>query len=234
MQTHTPAASPAQAPPPAALSRRYFVLLYTPRAHRAGLATLLALGDELRAGSLSPEHAVAHVRLEWWRMEAERWARGEPQHPWLRTLLGETREQRWDLHALVEAAALDLAHDTLGEGSEQRLASELFVQAARFLGAAELSAEAHAALASLGRQVHSLERARAMPQDTLTALTALQEAVEKLTPAQRRAAAPLLVWTALTARHGRRNAARFDVLADNFLAWSTARRAARGSFRLKR
>jgi len=127
--------------PPAAGSPRYFALLYTPATLRPVFGTLLALADEISAGGARGlDHSVAHVRLEWWRGEAERYARGEPQHPWLRALLAQHPASRGlDLQPLVQAAALDLATGTqsaqpgvaLPAANMQRAVFEL---AARVLG----------------------------------------------------------------------------------------------------
>src|SRR5579862_7871234 len=95
---------------PAPGSHRYFTLLYAPASRREELNTLLAVADEIGAPSHAADHTVAHVRLEWWRREADRFAGGEPEHPWLRALLmHHPSTARPNLRSLVDAAAVDLA-----------------------------------------------------------------------------------------------------------------------------
>ena len=79
-----PSPSPTNAP-------RYFAWLYSPPNAQRLLQILLALEAEIR-GVLKPgmEHHVAHVRMEWWRAEIERFARGTPVHPLTRALLAAT------------------------------------------------------------------------------------------------------------------------------------------------
>jgi 15-cis-phytoene synthase len=66
----------------------YWAWLYSPPRLRAVLQALLAIEGEIRA-ALRPglDHHVAHVRLEWWREECARCARGTPAHPLTRGLL---------------------------------------------------------------------------------------------------------------------------------------------------
>lgn len=73
---------------PAEGSPRYWAWLYSPPRLRAVLEALLAIEDEIRA-VLRPglDHHVAHVRLEWWREECDRYASGSPAHPLTRRLL---------------------------------------------------------------------------------------------------------------------------------------------------
>ena len=120
-------APPSLPPPPAVGSPRYFALLYSPAALRATLTTLLALADEISAGAARGlDHSVAHVRLDWWRGEAERYVRGEPQHPWLRALAAQHAGGRGlKLQPLVEAAAVDLATETLSAEERRTLRFEL-------------------------------------------------------------------------------------------------------------
>jgi hypothetical protein len=243
-------------PPPATGSPRYFALLYCPAAARATLSTLLALADEISAGAgRGLDHSVAHVRLDWWRAEAERYARGAPQHPWLRALLLlEPAERRLNLQPLIEAAALDLATETLGAQPGAALQSAVFELAGDALGSAQDAqpgaAPVQRALRDLGERACELERfasRRMQPVPAAAASGAAHGALEALRlqvtaidgPLQPRLA-PLLVWSALAATHARRRLQRpqaksgsnLDALADNIVAWNAARRAARGRFRI--
>jgi hypothetical protein len=239
--------------PPAAGSPRYFALLYTPATLRPVFGTLLALADEISAGGARGlDHSVAHVRLEWWRGEAERYARGEPQHPWLRALLAQHPASRGlDLQPLVQAAALDLAIGTqsaqpgvaLPAANMQRAVFEL---AARVLGIERhtdpLSPQLQRTLGDLGAQVLELERCAAdgAPTAPAEAFEALRRQARAIDRQLQPRLAPLLVWAALAAAQARRRGRRpdsnrgsiIDGFADNMLAWNAARRAMRGRMRI--
>ena len=241
-------------PPPQAGSPRYFALLYTPPAARAALATLLALADEISAGAhRSLDHSVAHARLDWWRAEAARFTRGEPQHPWLRALSPPPGSaQRPDLAPLVDAAAIDLATATFGAAAQSAphgaaLQSAVFEQAGSVLrGAADVpppSPGLQRALRDLGQLAGELEclaRVPAPPAAAATALAALRLQLAAIDSRQQPQLAPLLVWVALVAIQARRRWQReagrdspaLDAFADNIVAWNAARRAARGRFRI--
>jgi len=96
---------------------RALAWLYTPAAQRPPLAAMCALEREIGA-SVRPglDHQVAHARLQWWREECLRCARGEPLHP-LTCELGAAfapgaREALTGLSGLVDTAAWDLAAAT--------------------------------------------------------------------------------------------------------------------------
>jgi hypothetical protein len=262
-QSVPPSLSVTLPPPPPAGSPRFFALLYTQAALRPLIGTLLALADEISAGGARGlDHAVAHLRLDWWRGEAERYARGEPQHPWLRALLAQYPASRGlDLQPLVQAAALDLATQTLGAPSGIALSGANLQRALFELATDALTADRYTdplpaqlqrTLGDLGVQVLELERfaARDAPTASAPAVPAAAlEAVRRQAPAVDRALqprlAPLLVWIALAAaqagRSERRAARRpdgdhgsiLDGFADNMRAWNAARRAARGRFRIE-
>jgi hypothetical protein len=253
------AASPPTAlPSPPSASPRYFALLYTPAALRPVLGTLLALGDEISAGGARGlDHAVAHVRLDWWRAEAERYARDEPQHPWLRALLARhPASSGLDLQSLVHAAALDLATQTLGAApgaalagaKVQRAVFELAADALRTdQRAAALPPQARRTLGDLGEQVFELERfatgaptASATPAANAAAIGELRRQTGHIDRALQPQLAPLLVWIALAIAQARRRVRRppahagsmFDGFTDNMLAWNTARSAMRSRMRI--
>jgi len=248
-----PSAQPTALPSPPNGSPRYFALLYTQAALRPVLGTLLALADEISAGGARGlDHAVAHVRLDWWRGEAERYARGEPQHPWLRALLAQhPASTGLDLESLVHAAALDLATQTLSgapgapvAGAKvQRAVFELAADALRTdRHAATLSPQARRTLGDLGEQVLELERfatgaptPSATPAAIAAAIGELRRQIGHIDRALQPLLAPLLVWIALATAQARRRARRapgdgdsmFDGFGDNMLAWNTARSAMR-------
>jgi hypothetical protein len=88
-------------------------LLYTPSGRRRQLTALLAIADELGTGlERSLDHAVAHLRLQWWDEELLRFQQGSPRHPWLMAWTQE-QPQPLDLRPLVQAATLDLATQRL-------------------------------------------------------------------------------------------------------------------------
>jgi len=223
--------SDARAPtPPAAGSHRYFTLLYTPAALRDELSTLLALADEIGSDPpASADHSVAHVRLEWWRHEAERFARGEPQHPWLRSLLAQyPATVSLNLLGLVEAAAIDLATRTLSSQHGNALQRALFELAASALCSQPLPTQLQTTIGELGAVTHRLEHD---PTDQ-QARDQLALHLHRIGDTAQPQLAPLLVWLALAARRPHQRAGLLDSLADNLIAWRAARRAARGRFRL--
>jgi hypothetical protein len=239
-------------PPPQPGSPRYFALLYTPPAARAALATLLALADEISAGTgRSLDHSVAHARLDWWRAEAARFSRGEPQHPWLRALLPPPAgAQRPDLAPLVSAAAIDLATATFGTAAPATphgaaLQAAVFEQAGSVLrgaaGTPPPPPPLQRALRDLGQHAGELEQlAGLQAPPTAAALATLRTHLAAIDSTQQPQLAPLLVWIALLAIRVRRRLQReagssspaLDAFADNIVAWNAARRAARGRFRI--
>jgi hypothetical protein len=250
-----PPPSPALPPAPALGSPCYFALLYSSAAAQITLTTLLALADEISAGAgRGLDHAVAHLRLDWWRAEAERYARGEPQHPWLRARpLHDCAGNPLKLQLLVEAAALDLATETIGaqQGAAlQGAVFELAAMALRAAGPAPLEASLRRTLRDLGERACELERFSTGRMQHATAavaasavpatVAALRLQVTAIAGPLQPQLAPLLVWTALAVRHAERrarrpdgkNASALDAFADNMVAWNAARRAARGRFRI--
>ncbi|MGH8210348.1 MAG: squalene/phytoene synthase family protein, partial [Steroidobacteraceae bacterium] len=101
-------AAPATEPlrpsdPPNALSpARCLAWLYSPPAQQPVLAALCEIEREV-ASSLRPgiDHHVAHTRLQWWREECERCARGRPVHPLTRELV-----KAYGARAMSESAPL--------------------------------------------------------------------------------------------------------------------------------
>ena len=243
-------------PSPLVGSPRYFALLYTPAAMRITLSTVFALADEISAGAgRGLDHSVAHLRLDWWRLEAQRYARGEPQHPWLRALLArQPVGVRLNLQPLVEAAATDLATESTRAQPGAALAGAVFRLAETALRAGQHAATASAALQQrlndLGQRVDELERfasGRMPPHSSsitpgmpTATLKALQREACGIDSALQPQLAPLLVWIALAARQAQRHArgagtkggSGLAALADNIAAWSSARRALRGRFRI--
>jgi hypothetical protein len=234
------AVATAQAlPAPAPGSTRYFVLLYCPRARRLALATLLSVADEIGAGLRhQTDHAVAHARLEWWRQEAQRFARGAPEHPWLSGWLrADPADRALELGSLTDAAAIDLAQAHLGGRSEWQLYGALFVLAARLLAGSVLADQHQQGLRELGQYVARREHAA----PALATRPALQLVLQ---PALQPQIVPLLVWSALAERQAQRReraqshgvaAAQprpLEVIAANLSAWKAARQALRGRFRL--
>lgn len=213
---------------PAAGSHRYFALLYTPAELRDELTTLLAVADEISCDPrIGADHSVAHARLHWWQQEAQRFARGEPQHPWLRALLAQhPASVGLNLQSLVEAAAVDLATRTLSAQPGNALQRALFELAASALCAQPLSAQLQATIGELGAITRTLEHDPADRQ----AREQLRQHLRDLDEAAQPQLAPLLVWLALAARRSHRNAPLLDGFTDNLIAWRAARRAARGRF----
>jgi hypothetical protein len=197
------------APPPG--SARFFALLYAPAGLRDALSRLLAVADEIGAeATRTLEPAVAQARLAWWQLEAERYAAGKPQHPWLKyTQSGSVHCPPIDLIALIEAEAAD--------PSGLQLRRALFIAAAELLGAGPLTPLQRQALGELGAQSwqppQPAAQARAPP-----ALHGVQARI-----------APLLVWAALAARTAGKDTP-LRGFADNMRAWHIARRASTGRY----
>lgn len=211
-------------PAPAPGSARFFALLYTPPALRRAMSRLLAVADEIDAGAARQlDPSIAGARLDWWRLEAARFAARTPQHPWLQAQLSdpELRAQP-DLRPLVEAAT---------QPGGAALRSALFVAAAELLGAVRDQADRDA-LAQLGAQSWQHEQAvhagASAARGGAPAAAAVPAAPALLASVQSRIA-PLLVWAALSCRAGP-GRPRLQMLLDNLRAWQVARRAAAGRY----
>jgi hypothetical protein len=229
-------------PAPIAGSVRYFVSLYTPRARRRALASLLALADEIGAGlERGLDHALAHARLDWWRQEADRYRAGSTQHPLLRTLLTATPESaRLELQPLILAAQIDLAEAERVAVPGARTRAALFVLAATTLGATSLTDQQREALGELGALTAQHERTASAVRPASPGHTALQGLVARLGPTLQPTVAPLLIWAVLSARESRRrtqtakhSGSLFEGFAQNLHAWSIARHAAQGNLRIR-
>ncbi len=214
------------------------MLLYASATHRAALRALLAIAAELDSGRTRQiDHGIAHLRLQWWREETQRLARGVPSHPWLRAGPLDPAAATAALAPLIEAAEKDLATAS-ATGVGEQLGAELFLQAAHVLAPI-----APPPLRELGRCVAGLEQLAA-PAASLQWLRARQQASALIEPALQPPLAPLLVWMATAAcqaQRRERRAARgsatiaaspLDGFADNFIAWRCARAAARGRVRI--
>ena len=103
-------------------SMRYFALLYTPAEQRDAATALLLIDAEIRESAQSPNHDVAHTRLQWWRQEIDRLVNANAQHPATRVLssLSIDRRQFLKLHELLAAADMDLARMTYVNERELR------------------------------------------------------------------------------------------------------------------
>jgi hypothetical protein len=219
-----------QPPSPAPGSHRYFAWLYAPASLREELSTLFALADEIGTDpAIDADHSVAHARLEWWRHEAERFSRGLPQHPWLRSLLRDhPQASSLDLQLLVDGAEQDLATRTLKRGDSESLRRAMFALAAWTLCEHHPTPAITAAAGDIGAATQKLERD---PDDAI-ARAALPSSLLAIGHGNQPSLTPLLVWLALAAMTPRQRGPLFRVVFDNFVAWSAARRAARGRFRL--
>jgi phytoene/squalene synthetase len=111
---------PVVAVTPELQSARYFASLYAAPSERPALDALFGIEREV-FDSLRPglDHHVAHTRLQWWREECERAARGGAAHPLIRTLitaLGDSHAksvpQLAGLCGIVDVATWDLATAT--------------------------------------------------------------------------------------------------------------------------
>lgn len=101
---------------------RYFALLYTPEEKRDAATALFLIDAEIRESAQSPNHDVAHTRLQWWRQEIDRLVNANAQHPAARVLSDASidRRQFAKLHELIAAADMDLARMTYLDERELR------------------------------------------------------------------------------------------------------------------
>ena len=259
---------------------RYLVSLYSPPSERALLDALFGIESEIVAslqGGL--DHHVAHVRLQWWREECERTAKGHPNHPLTRAVAsafaGQSTAPLAGLSGFVDTTVWDLASATFETRKEltaycERWSTAMIVTAATHASAQSqqqrawlgIGAALHELemLTNLATEAHSgrlrvpldeLEQAGVDPNTLVTipwhpdvaallsrrheALRAqIAAAVDTLLPVDQPDLRGLLGWAALAVRRSVRSQAalpnplrpaRFDALADSWLAWRTARRA---------
>jgi len=158
--------------PPGSL--RYFAVLFATPARRASLHALYALEAELRDTAASPNHELAHTRLQWWREEFALLADGRPRHPATLELALVMAGRRGD-HALLQemlvAADLDLARFTYTDWREleaygQRAAGSLQEVIAGLLTATGALSESQRQFARrLGSAVRQTEMLRDVAQD---------------------------------------------------------------------
>jgi 15-cis-phytoene synthase len=144
--------------------RRYLASLYSLPSERPVLDTLFGIESEIVAslqGRL--DHNVAHVRLQWWREECARVAKGTPAHPLTRALVAEFSDSRADalagLSGFVDVAVWDLARATFETRREltaycERWASAMIVPAASHATAA---AKDTSVWVTIGSAMHEAE-----------------------------------------------------------------------------
>jgi phytoene synthase len=134
-----------RAAPPGSL--RYFAALYAPADARNYVHAIYAIEAELRDSAASANHDVAHMRLRWWREEAERLHQGRPQHPASQALLSAPAKPDWALlQQLLFAAEIELSRMTFATEHElnaylERSGGTLQQLIATLAGATDLSAE---------------------------------------------------------------------------------------------
>lgn len=107
---------PGPAAPPPAGSMRWYAWLFAPPEARAALAALFALEVELRSIADSRvDHAVAHLKLQWWREEFLRLEQGQPRHPLTQAArnAAPSASSAWrPMQDLLSSLELDLACST--------------------------------------------------------------------------------------------------------------------------
>ncbi|HEY4212109.1 MAG TPA: squalene/phytoene synthase family protein [Steroidobacteraceae bacterium] len=138
---------------------RYLAPLYSPPSERPVLEALFGVESEVVAsvrGGL--EHQVAHIRLQWWREECERAAKGQAVHPFTKTLVeafgssagAGTPSPLAGLAGFLDTAVWDLAASTFETRREvtaycERWATAMIVIAARHATEARADNNARAA-----------------------------------------------------------------------------------------
>jgi len=99
-------------------SMRYFALQYTTPEQRAALQALFVIDSEISA-SVNAAHEVAHTRMQWWRSEIDRLVNRNAQHPATKSLQSMLPDADFSqLHELLAAADMDLAHMTYNTAAE--------------------------------------------------------------------------------------------------------------------
>lgn len=230
----SPCVAPGHAPEPGSIAD--LVHLYCPAHARAVLADLRALEAEIRTSARPDlDHAIAHVRLEWWQAEAERTLAGKPAHPLTRALCAALAPRLPDLRPLVHSARLEVA----GLAGADATAWQSFYEGSlgttfMMLGQALGSTAPPAALRTLGAATLQLSTERGEPPATLA------PALRTVQPAQQPALRPLLVWLALVGWRTARGLEAPDEappaglclgLVQQWVAWRAARAAEAGRFR---
>jgi phytoene synthase len=143
---------------------RQLASLYSSPAERPTLEALFSLESEISASLQSGlDHNVAHVRLQWWREELERLAKGIPAHPLTRILLSEFADRPADaltgLSGFVDVAVWDLAAATFETRRELTAYCERWAAAMMVPAAAHASGQPNEARSwlTVGAAVHELE-----------------------------------------------------------------------------
>jgi 15-cis-phytoene synthase len=162
---------PAVVVTPESQTARYFASLYAAPAERPALDALFGIEREV-SDSMRPglDHHVAHTRLQWWRDECERAARGSAAHPLTRALiaaLGDPQAksvpQLAGLCGIVDVATWDLASATF----ETRRELEAYCQrwAAGMIEPLVTAAERTAAWQDLGAAICEIELLAGLARD---------------------------------------------------------------------
>lgn len=143
---------------------RYLASLYSLPTEGLVLDLLFGIESEIVASVQSRlDHNVAHARLQWWREECARVARGTPAHPLTRELVTEFADLPADVLAglagFVDVAVWDLAAATFETRREltaycERWADAMIVPAATHAGA---SAKDRQAWLKIGAAMHEVD-----------------------------------------------------------------------------
>ncbi len=171
---------------------RYLAWLYTPAPQQPGFAALCEIESEV-AASLRPgiDHHVAHARLQWWRDEAERSARGQGVHPLTRQLakaFPNDGSRLADISGFVDTAVWDLASATFEGRKEltaycERWAAAMFEPAVALAAAHPVDRSAAASVASTAPERATTEASSAAsPWRTLGAAIREIELLANLAP----------------------------------------------------
>lgn len=143
---------------------RYLASLYSLPTEGHVLDLLFGIESEIVASLQNRlDHNVAHARLQWWREECARVAKGTPAHPLTRELVSEFAGLPSDglagLSGFVDVAVWDLAAATFETRREltaycERWSNALIVPAAAHAGAA---AKDRQAWLKIGAAMHEME-----------------------------------------------------------------------------
>ena len=168
---------PDRIPDPAALppagSMRWYAWLFAPPAARPVVAIAFALELELRSiVDARVDHAVSHLKLQWWREEIQRLVQGQPRHPLTQAALAAAPDAgpAWQpVQDLISSLELDLASATCETETEFDRYLALADGLQRSIAAVLLAADAHSEQFArvIGQAVRSVEIIRDLRQDAL-------------------------------------------------------------------
>lgn len=168
-----PALIPDPVAPPPAGSMRWYSWLFAPPDARPLVAAIFALETELQSiADARVDHAVAHLKLQWWREEFLRLEQGQARHPLTQAAQAAAPDAgtAWrPVQDLLSGLELDLACATYETEAELERYLALADALHRAMAAAQGTTDArHDRFASaVGQAVRGIEMIRDLRQDSV-------------------------------------------------------------------